>query len=277
VTCLESATAVIAPEPRPYQDDPASLRFFGDLLESFGRRLDEERLRAGTQISHRYLLDTLLPDGAAPAPADLVIVAHGLPDLLPFAANASHLNLRFGEQAYSFAISGQGLAAPFTALRIIAAYQAAGKADRAAIAVLEQTTLPVPYPLVDADGGLVDSGVLLVFARSGDLTVEQVRTLPSGAAVLDDLRTLTEADPHGTLVVCGPSGPGGAEDPGLPAGTPVQRAAAGAYSTSVWLELARAWRQWSRTYRRVVLTDVDPRTGDGHLAVLRCGDDPVRK
>ncbi|GAB3971775.1 hypothetical protein GCM10029978_047590 [Actinoallomurus acanthiterrae] len=277
MTFLESATAVIAPKPRPYQDDPKSLRFFGDLLEPFDQRLDEERLRAGTQISHRDLLDALLPAGAALDPADLVIVAHGLPDLLPFAANASHLNLRFGEQAHSFAISGQGLAAPFTALRIIAAYQAAGKADRAAVAVLEQTTLPTPHPLVDAGGGLVDSGVLLVFARSGDLIVERVRTLPSGAAVLDDLRTFTESDPHGTLVVCGPSGPGGAEDPGLPPGTTVQRAAPGAYSTSVWLELARAWRQWSGTYRRVVLTDVDPRTGDGHVAVLRCGGNPVRE
>lgn len=276
MTCLESATAVIAPEPRPYQDDPKSLRFFGDLFEPFGQRPDEELLRAGTHISHRDLLDTLLPADVTPEPADLVIVAHGLPDLLPFAANASHLNLRFGDQAHSFAISGQGLAAPFTALRIVAAYQAAGKAERAAVAVLEQTTLPTPHPLV-SPYGLVDSGVLLVFARSGDLAVERVRTLPSGTAVLDDLRALTESDPQGTLVVCGPSGPGGAADPGLPTGTTVHRAAPGAYCTSVWLELARARRQWSRMYRRVVLTDVDPRTGDGHVAVLRCGDDLVRE
>jgi hypothetical protein len=258
---LDMAAAVTAPAPKAYEDNPASLRFFRDLVEPFGLTVDEELLRSGTQISHRDLLDELFRDDVPRGTAELVIVTHGLPDLLPFAVNAAHVNLMFGDHADCFAISEQGLAAPFTALRVIAAYQRSGRISRGVLVVLEQTTVPVPEPLIQQNK-LIDSGVLLAFSGSGELGIEAVESCPSAEAG-SRIAKLAARDPASTLVVTGPDGPDG--EPGAA----VHRAAPGSYCTSVWLELARNWREWVARYACIVLGDVDQRTGRGHVAVFR--------
>jgi hypothetical protein len=259
---LDAASVVVAPEPKPYQEDPAALTFYRDLVEPFGVQLDEEVLRSGTQITHRDLLDHLLQEDICQSGADLIVLAHALPDVLPFAVNASHVNLMFGNRAESFGVSEQGLAAPFTALRIVSAYERAGRAERAVITVLETTTLPAPDPLVQ-DGKLVDSGVLLVFGGAGGLRVDAVETHASAETLS---RRLRELDGKGTLVVTGPDGPGAVLD------AKVHESAPGSYCTTVWIELARHWRTWQHEHETIVLSDVDARTGLGHLAVLRASD-----
>ena len=61
---------------------------------------------------------------------------------------APYLTDRLGGHATNFAIGQQGLAAPFTALRIASAYHRAGRAAEVVLAVLEQTTLPTAFSLV---------------------------------------------------------------------------------------------------------------------------------
>ncbi|QUH01520.1 hypothetical protein HUO13_12490 [Saccharopolyspora erythraea] len=263
---VSAAAAVVSPPARPYHDDPSITAFYRDLVEPFGETVDEALLRGGANVFHRDLADALVDDeGIGELVADLVIVTHALPDVHPFTAVASHLNMRLGGRATSFAISEQGLAAPFTALRVMSGFQRSGRAECAVLAVLEQTTMPTRHPLVH-DNELVDSGALLVFGGADGLRVDAVETTPTADAATERLRELAAKDPDDTLLVVGPWSAWDGLD-----GSAVHRVAPGGYCTSVWLELARNWRNWQQEHAVVVLADVEPRTGQGHLAVLRSG------
>lgn len=262
---LRAATAVRAPAgPGPGEDDPALLAYFTDLLGPFGQKPDQDLYRGGAHLHHRDLVDLLLADPAvAAARPELAIVTHALPDLAPFTATAPYLTARLGGRATNFALTEQGLAAPFTALRVAAAYQRAGQATEVVIAVLEQTTLPTPYPLA----GLTDSAALLVLradAGPGPRFAGAQSTDDAGRALA---ARLDGPDADHTLVVLGPH-----VTDGIPDHPAVHRAAPGSYCTGVWLELARHWQEWQHTHRRIVLCDTDPRTGRTHLAVFADGE-----
>ncbi|MER6030919.1 hypothetical protein [Streptomyces sp. NPDC001851] len=263
MTTLTASSVVVSPDGGPFHDDPAILGFYRDLAEPFGATVDEQRLRSGRNVFHKDLVDRLVQsEELSGATADLVVVTHALPDVHPFTAVASHLNMRLGGGAQSFSISEQGLAAPFTALRIISAYQRGGRSRSAALAVLEQTTLPTPHPLVDS-GELTDSGVLLLLKNGEGLQADTVESSDDAGATLARLRELAAGGPD-TLLVTGPW----VQERDFGGTARVHRVAPGSYCTSVWLDLARHWRQWQRDHRLVVLCDVDPLSGSGHLAVL---------
>jgi hypothetical protein len=261
---VRSASSVLAPPGRPYTEDPVISTFYRDLLAPFGVAFDEDLLRTGHNVLHRELVDQLLDIGdTRSCRPELIIVSYGLPDVHPFIAVASHLNMLVGGgTATSFSISEQGLAAPFTALRIAVSFQRAGRCREALIAVLEQTTLPSRYPLVH-DNALVDSGVLLVLGGGDGLRAHDVITTPGQAETARELAGLA-AGPR-TLLVLGPW----VDAPDL-AGN-VHQVAPGSYCTSVWLALADEWSSWQREHDTVVLCDTEPHTGEGHIAVFRTG------
>ena len=260
---LRAVAAVLDPPPSGRDPDEAALTFQRDLLEPFGRKLDEAYYRAGPQVTHTDLVDALLTDDELRAARpDLVIVTHALPDVLPFTALAPYLAQRLapGQQVVHggcFGITQQGLAAPFTALRVAAAYQRSGRCAEAVITVLEQTTLPAPMPLVD-DTPLRDSAVALVLGEGPGPDLVEV-TSGENAAELVDARADTD-----TLTVLGPW---------VAAAEPLRgstfRVEPGSYCTSVWLALAAHWSDWQAEYERILLCDSDPRSGRGHLAEFR--------
>ncbi|GAA0482623.1 hypothetical protein ABZ951_25210 [Streptomyces sp. NPDC046215] len=267
MTALQAAACVVSPPPNPYSGDPFVLSFHHDLAGPFGAAVDESLLRGGTNVSHRDLVDHLAAaDGIKDCRPDLIVLAHALPDLHPFTAVAPHLDLLLGSGATAVGISQQGLAAPFTALRVVAAYQRSGRSTRAVVAVLEQATLPVHFALAH-DTPLTDSGVLLLLGTGDGPALGGVESLPPGVPPGARVAELTAADPGGTLVVTGPWVPEGTAG----TGPHVHRTARGTYCTSVWLALARHWRAWREEYSAVVLCDTDPLTGTSHLAVLRAG------
>ncbi|MGC5345033.1 hypothetical protein PZB75_14225 [Streptomyces sp. AM 4-1-1] len=261
-----AAAAVRAPRGEAPADDTAALEYFRDLLGPFGIKPDEELLGRGPHVSHRQLADLLAEaDGVRESRPHLLVVAHALPDVVPFTAISPHLTERLGGEAVNFAVGQQGLAAPFTALRIAAAYHRAGRAAEVVIAVLEQTTLPTRFPLVH-DTPLTDSAAALVL-RSGEgqgLNLARVATVPSLADAC-----AREDGTRRTLFVFGPW----AGEVPVPEGADAHRAPPGTYCTGVWLELAENWQRWQRTYRKVVLCDTDPRDGRGHLAVFTAAGD----
>ncbi len=263
MSVLRAAAAVAGPPPQEYHEDPSIVGFFRDLVEPFGAAVDEQRLRDGANVSHRYLVDRLAGEVPTGPRTDLIVVSHALPDVHPFTAVASHLNMLLGGTATSFCVSEQGLAAPFTALRIISAYQRAGRGEQAVLAVLEQTTLPTPHPLVDS-GGLTDSGALLCFGGGEGLGITGVEALPSPEATSARLAELAVGEPGGTLLVLGP----GCLDE-APPGASIHRTGDGSYCTSVWLELARHWQEWQRDFATVILGDVDPLSKEGRIAAFR--------
>ncbi|MGW5852552.1 hypothetical protein ACWFQ8_32290 [Streptomyces sp. NPDC055254] len=266
---VRAAAAVRSPQGRGPGDSPASLDYYRDLLTPFGEKPDEELLSRGAHVHHRDLADLLAADdGVGRSLPELLIVTHALPDVVPFTAVAPYLTDRLGGRANNFAIGQQGLAAPFTALRIASAYHRAGRAAEVVLAVLEQTTLPTPFPLVQ-ETPLVDSAAALVLGASTGAGLRFVRAHSAGsaAAALDAYASDRGRGEDGTLLVLGPWV---TED--LPGPAAVHRVAPGSYCTSLWLELADHWQEWQRDYRRVVLCDTDPRSGRSHVALFARGE-----
>ncbi|MCZ0207496.1 hypothetical protein [Streptomyces achromogenes] len=261
---LLAACGVVAPPRRSPEPTLSNLSYYRDLVEPFGLEVDETLLRSAPHVSHRDLVDRLV---AAPhvrdSEPDLVIVAHALPDITPFTAMSPYLDRLLGGRAVNFGIHQQGLAAPFTALRAVSAFQRAGRSQRAVLAVLEQTTLPTPFPLVH-DNHLVDSGVLLVLGTGGGPRIARVESVAATESAAARLGELTAKDPDGTLLV---TGPWLDRDP-LRQDIPAFHCNPGTYCTSVWLALARHWTDWRERYGTVLLCDTDPLSGGTHIAVL---------
>lgn len=257
---LRTATAVVAPPARQHEWDPRQLAYYRDLHRQYDIDIDTGDLTADG-VTHTDLLDLLHSRlGVTAPPADLVICAHALPDRVPSVQPASYLNALYGNRANSFAVSGQGLASPFTALRIAAAYARSHPGLTVAVAVLEQTVLSVSLPLVQ-ERGLTDSGVLLVLTDNGGLSLQTLLPADRATKVRQQLDAIARLPGKRRLLVTGASAV-----PGQRHGYDVHRARRDAYCTVVWAELAAHRRDWRDRYDHIVLLDTDPQTGESSLA-----------
>lgn len=265
---LSAASALVASHRNAYEHDDELLRYMRDLHGQFGVEVREELLERGTNVTFVDLAERVLRGMPSPMrPPDLLIVTYGLPDCQPLKTVSSHLDHLLGGACRSFAISEQGLAAPFTALRIANAFARSGRCKSLALFVLEQTTFPYWIPLVH-ETPLADSGVVLLLEQDG----EQERTFEAAelrrgsnglALLLSELKA--DLDHKETLLVAGPWAEP-AELEALP--LPRHQAANGSYCTSVWLELARHHLEWAARYDALVLCDTDPRSGLSHAALM---------
>ncbi|WP_143664642.1 hypothetical protein [Streptomyces sp. NRRL B-24572] len=248
------------PPARQHEWDPRQLAYFRDLHRRYDIDISTDDLTTDG-VTHTDLLD-LLHSGlsATTPPVDLIICAHALPDRVPSVQPASYLNALFGNRANSFAVSGQGLASPFTALRIAAAYTRSRPGLTVAVAVLEQTTLPIRLPLVH-ERELTDSGVLLVLKDSGDLSLRTLLPAESTMRVQQQLDVITELPGKRRLLVTGATAV-----PHQTHGYDLHRARRDAYCTAVWAELAAHRRDWLDRYDHIVLLDTTPETGESSLA-----------
>jgi hypothetical protein len=265
---VKAASAVVAGHRNPYRRDEEVLRYQRDLLAPFGVEPAEDLLRQGPNISFVELAEHALLGMPSPvAVPDMLIVSYGLPDCQPLKTVSSYLDHLLGGACRSFAISDQGLAAPFTALRIAGAYAKAGRCRSLALFVLEQTTFPYPVPLVH-ETPLVDSGVVLLLEPDGTFGAVATRRTAGGLGpALTGLAGLAaESGCRDVLVVAGPWA-----DPAQLAACPLpcHQVAAGSYCTSIWLELARNHQDWAARHDGLLLCDTDPRTGLSHVVLLR--------
>lgn len=182
----------------------------GDRWLDEGTRLDYPTM---IRAAHRAL-------GEAGALADVrvVVLAVAVPDLQHDRLLGGFVTHLFGDVPFAFAVTDQGSAGPFTALRL-AHEQLLGTGGRAVVVALEQCTLP--------PGGSRRPGrdrVVVIVADHG----------PLGRAV-DDLvvrRTLGTPLGTGSLVVPLDAG-------GLPRTESSRRPDPDACSTGVWEVLAR--------------------------------------
>ena len=254
---LSAAASTVRRDANAFTPDVESTKFQSDLLARFGVTYDEELLRRSRNIGFPELAETLLGEVPIRDP-ELLVLAYALPDSSPPKTVSAHLNHLTGGRSRSFAVSDQGLRAPFTALRIAAAYARSGRCADLALFICEQSTFPYPEPFV-RDTVTLDSAVLLYFSGQGGYRFRETRPLPPGQSPVPELEAL--ARQPNTLVVTSPRVPSGP-------GPNVHRSPPGTYCTSVWLELARHHAQWSERYQTVVLCDTDPRTGWSQTALL---------
>ncbi|GAB3905056.1 hypothetical protein [Microbispora bryophytorum] len=267
---LETAVAYVPRAARPCHFEPDILEFNQGVLAPYGMRFDPSYAAGGSNTTFLELAEGVLREAPGPLPApDLLIVAYALPDPhAPEKTLAAHLTRVFDGRPLSFAVSEQGLGAPFTALRIADAYLRSGRCRSVVLLILEQTSFPYPEPFVQ-DGDLVDSAVLLALGPAGGWELAGVGS--SGphcdlAALLDKPPGLPgDERPGDRLVVTGSWGD--SLDLG-PAGPKAHQAPPGSYCTGVWLEFARHHEEWRDAYRTIVFGDVDPRTGAGHVATF---------
>ncbi|MET9914616.1 hypothetical protein ABZZ74_49400 [Streptomyces sp. NPDC006476] len=265
---VQHGAAVLAPSRTSRPEFSMMCEYDRDLLSSFGQSPDAAATGQRPVVTHVDLVQQLLDaDPLGPVEPDLVMVAYALPDVHPFTTTATHLNRLLGNHAASFAIAEQGLAAPFSALRIAAAYCRLGYCDQAVLAVLEQTTLPNHDPLVHS-ADLVDSGAVLLLQAAGEapgLDVRDVWVQRSPTYCGQRLADLIASARSGELLLV--QGPRIGHD--VPAdGVEVHRHADRTYCTSVWMALAQH-SEWAEQYTTVVLHDTDPRSGTCAAAVLR--------
>ncbi|WP_052441696.1 hypothetical protein [Streptacidiphilus anmyonensis] len=208
-------------------------------------------------LFHADLVDRLLtvaPQPAEPGP-DLVVLVNAAPDTQGHKTTASWLNLRTGGAAHSFALTGQGVGGPFTALRVADACARTGRGGSALLAVVE---------CAGADGASDASGVLLrLDDRAGGAAVE-VAAVPT-KELAGELAALVPERGQLLLVL----GPG--TDPGVAPGerTEVRTAPETSSCTAVWRVLATKWAASRDRCPVVALCAADPVTATTHLAVLR--------
>lgn len=259
---LQTAAAVADPPARPRAWDPRQLAYFRDLYQQYGIDINSADLTADG-VTHTDLLDLLQARlGSKAPPADLIICAQALPDRVPSVLPASYLNALYGNRANSFAVSGQGLASPFTALRIAAAYTRSHPGLTVAVAILEQTTLPVRLSLVQ-ERKLIDSGVLLILKAGGDLSLQILLPADRTSKIRQQLNVIAQSPGKRRLLVTGTTTTATADQTHGYDRHPARR---DAYCTAVWAELAAHWRDWRDRYDHIVLLDTDAETGESSLA-----------
>ncbi|CAM5323751.1 hypothetical protein SMICM304S_03249 [Streptomyces microflavus] len=137
---VRAAASVRSPRGRAPEGVPAALDYFRDLLTPFGEKPDEELLSRGPHVHHRDLVDLLVADeGVGGSRPELAIVAHALPDVVPFTAVAPHLTEQLAAGRSTSRSASRVWPRRFTALRIdsLGSTHSSARAAEVVIAVLE--------------------------------------------------------------------------------------------------------------------------------------------
>jgi 4-hydroxymandelate oxidase len=252
--------------------DPAMRAYLFDMVRPYGLALRDDLLDSGA--GHSYgemaepLIEAILPDGA---PVDLLVLVYGIHDIRLGRATATYLSSRCPGDPLSFAVCDQGVAAAFTALRMIGAYAATGRCERALLIVVEQAALhyelaaPAPIPERHA-------AVAVLFEESvgpESLRVRQhagVAPDQVGARMRSDVAELSGARPDLTVIIG--NGLAAARESIV---DDVLRASKGQPYTGVWWELSAGLAGWQARDRLVLLADYDAALGYLCTAAMRVG------
>ncbi|AQU65082.1 hypothetical protein [Streptomyces niveus] len=252
-------------------------RAFRDHVESvYGTLPDFSWLEDGTAVSYHDMARVIARELAAElADIDLVITVDGSPDCRHQSFPSCLLSDLMPGDPMLLGISEQGVAGPFTALRVAYDRLADGSSRRALVLVMEQSTLP---PDDRAVRPARDVAVALLLGPDGAIPLE---------------RPVVTVDGRGTAGAPEPAedGPGGGYFPradGVVAGanltgplrdTVLARAEPGHPCAGVWLALAGLLeRADGRPGGRVLIADRDPVLPYhcGLLLTLPAGRAPAR-
>ncbi|MFD7662368.1 hypothetical protein [Streptomyces sp. NPDC059788] len=245
----------------PAPADPYLVRIYSDMAQLYGTVFDQERFERANRNTFsdlaRGLLDALPPQ---PDPFDLVVVASDVPDFEPRVSGVSYLTDALPGTPPGFALCDQGDAAPYTALRLAGQYAADGRAGRALVAVMDQTTTPAnPGPPRQGEDARDGAAALLLSADG-----------PGAPIGVRQYGGLTRADAHALLGEALPGGlgslfVGGGLDPELvavPSGVTVESAPGEFPCSGVWALLAERVPDLAGQRRPVVLADYVPQGTD---------------
>lgn len=259
---------------RPYPAEHQT--YFSDLLASYGKTARASGFAAGRN-SYLDMTTALAPQiRQATDRFDIAVLAHATPDAEP-SWPMCYLADSVAEAGLAFAVSDQGVAAPFTALRLILDSARAGGTRRALMLVMEQVSLlhddPVPATIRPArDRAIVlmlddQAGIELASVRQhtqiGPEDAQAVLTSALRAAA-DDGRPVSAIFGLGLLNLAGLAdlaGESGLAGGAADAAVRVRWAPAGQPCTGIWSLLADEVAIGRGTPRRIMLADYDQRLG----------------
>ncbi|MCW6007287.1 hypothetical protein K1W54_22485 [Micromonospora sp. CPCC 205371] len=157
---------VFAPNGRP-APTATELRYMTDYLAEFGMAPDLDLYARGGGHTFTSMCGALLDGLVAELPTlDAAVLAYHLPDLQVIEVAGCYLSGRLPGSPPVFSVSGQGVGAPFTALRVLDCLRRSGTLADGAVFVLDQTTAPYPDSSTH-DGAVRDCALLLCTAPEG--------------------------------------------------------------------------------------------------------------
>jgi hypothetical protein len=252
--------------------NPTLPGYLADLTAPYGIAVREDLLERGVAHSYGEMCVPLLADLVSEEhPADLLVLATGIPDARFGRATATYLSWHCAGAPLGFTVCDQGLLAAFTALHLIGGFARTGACRRAVLLVAEQPVvyheLPVPTPVPDRAAAV---GVVLeTDGPPGALSVQRHTNLAEhqvSEVLAAEVARLSDAGPA-PAVLLGARLAELTADPGI-AGD-VQRCRENQPFTGVWLELARRLPDWQRGEGQVLLAEYDPTLGYLFSATLR--------
>ncbi|GAA2835325.1 hypothetical protein GCM10010441_69760 [Kitasatospora paracochleata] len=265
---LARPTARTFPGRRPAPLAGIELAFMTDFLAAFGEEPDHGRYARGGGHTFTDMARDLLDGLERPLPPlDRLLLAHHLPDLSVVEVAGCYLAERCPGDPEVYSVAGQGVGAPFTALRILSATRRGGDLAEGAVLVLDQTT--VPYRDPDVDGTPLPPRDCAVLVRTdcagtepgADLDFVDERTADPG----ETLRALLDRHPEARLA----AGRQLVErlDARLRADERLVEGAGDLHCTSAWAALAEHWTP----ERYQLVADWDPHAGRLFTAGLHPG------
>jgi hypothetical protein len=251
--------------------DPDLRVYLSDLVRPYGVALREDLLERGVGHSYGEMAEELIRETVREdEPVGLLILAYAVHDVRPGRSTALYLGGVCPGTPMAFTVCDQGIAGPYTAVRLASEYLRTGDTVRALIIVAEQAALHYELSAQpEAQITLPDehSAVAVLFEGVGATGLSAVRELagiaPSEVPRLlaAQLAEITSAgsdrgrDPGRCVLVLG-GGLSKADADGLGIDR-IVAAQAGRPCTGVWHELAQGRAQWSEQGDFVILADYD--------------------
>ncbi|MEH1166520.1 hypothetical protein V6V47_14155 [Micromonospora sp. CPCC 205539] len=236
---------------RPFDD--FSRGYFQDLWQMYDLPWEEELFTVERNTFHDLVASTRWVD----APFELAIMASTTPDTDPVFPMA-HLAERMGGQAFTFAVSDQGTAAPFTALRLAAESILPGPVRRALVLIVDQKARLHRSAVPASITPTVDAVAVLVLESAPGLDrvlVEQATNVTEGEVASRVAEAVSRAAADGGRVDL--VGSAGWLAHGGPAAQHARHAADGMPCTGLWAAFAANLPRWRTQGRTVLLVDYD--------------------
>ncbi|HEV2343394.1 MAG TPA: hypothetical protein VGS97_04820 [Actinocrinis sp.] len=246
--------------------DPDLRVYLSDLVRPYGVALREDLLERGVghtygEMAEELIRETVPEDG----PVDLLILAYAVHDVRPGRSTALYLGEVCPGRPMAFTVCDQGIAGPYTAVRLASEYLRTGDRVRALIIVAEQAALHYEPPTrPDTPVTLPDehSAVAVLFEGVGATGLSAVREHAGIAPgevpelLVAQVSELAAGIDRGRRVLVLGGGLSKADAEGLGIDR-IVAAPAGRPCTGVWHELAQGHAQWSEHGDFVILADYD--------------------
>jgi hypothetical protein len=231
--------------------------YFTDLMASYAMNPHDTAL-AGGRTSFTDMVTAVLPRlGRYASGFDLAVLCGAVPDVQP-GFPVGHLSDAVPDAGLGFAVFDQGVIAPFTALRLVAAAARTSGCRRALVLVTDQSCLLHTRPVPDWLRPEQDS--MVVLALEGGPGTDVISAPQSSTARPQDVAMLLEQHQArlGTLATTTLVGHGLARClPDPPSTLDTVVTGPGAPCTGLWSALAGRLDGWREEGRNVLLADYD--------------------